>query len=238
MRDLVSMSIASFPTSAGVWMCRDCFDVQLISSTENARPSWEPCVDLPEDTKEDDEEIAFLRRHFGHVLVPLKKKKDRHFSDRPLWDPFRIAYEEVTDGRETYILKSWRTNLDEPRQYTLLRGTLEISTTIQLPAELLRDELTRAFLCDPQHAEMIVRRLQCIVATLPPAELLPVYWSADDPQVLFSNLNERHLRQCVEACQTENWEVATTELRDFFAKRQQEESLTLEVHHSYTPCFL
>ena len=220
---------------AGVWMCRACFAVQLFSAMSSASRSWNPSIERQGDPEE--EESVFLRRHFGHSLELLKKKKDRYFADRPAWDPLRIAYEEVTDGRETYILKSWRTDLNEPRQYALLRGTLEISTTVQLPAEPLRSELSRALPCDPQHAEMIVQRLQRVVATFPPAELLPIYWSAEDPQVLFSCLSEHQLRQCVEACQTESLEFDSNELRDFFVKHQQEETLTLEIHHFYRPCF-
>lgn len=233
-KDQVSVTYGS-SFRPGVWMCRACFDVQLFSAMANASRLWELGADAQGET--DEEEREFLRRHFGHSLELLKKRKDRYFADRPAWDPFRIVYEEVTDGQETYLLKSWRTDLNEPRRYALLRGMLEISTTVQLPAEPLRSELSRSLPCDPQHAEMIVQRLQRVVAMLPPAELLPVYWSADDPQMLFSYLNERHLRQCVEECQTESWRFDTAGLRDFFVKHQQEETLTLEVHHSCKPRF-
>jgi hypothetical protein len=187
MRTYLSVAVASSPYAAGVWLCRSCFEVQLLSAMESAPRSWEQDSDVQRDA--DDERTAFLHRHFGHPLTPLKKKKDRYFSDRPVWDPLRIAYEEVTDGRETYILKSWRTDLNEPRRYALLRGTLEVSITVQLPEEPLREELSRTFSCSPQQAEMIVDRLQRVVASLPPEELLPAYCAADDPHLLFSHLN-------------------------------------------------
>ena len=216
-------------------MCRTCFAAQLFSTALGVS-----CSEEQEDEGQsgsDDEEQAFLRSHFGHALEPLKKKKDRYFADRPVWDPLRVAYEEVTDGRETYLLKSWRTDVNEPRRYALLRGTLEVSTTVQLPEEPLRSELARAFPRVSQQADFIVRQLQHVVATLPPEELAPVYWSADDSQVLFSYLSERHLRQCVAACQTEGERLDTAEVRNFFAKHQQDEALTLEIHHSYRPRF-
>jgi hypothetical protein len=235
MRTYLSVAVASSPYAAGVWLCRSCFEVQLLSAMESAPRSWEQDSDVQRDA--DDERTAFLHRHFGHPLTPLKKKKDRYFSDRPVWDPLRIAYEEVTDGRETYILKSWRTDLNEPRRYALLRGTLEVSITVQLPEEPLREELSRTFSCSPQQAEMIVDRLQRVVASLPPEELLPAYCAADDPHLLFSHLNERHLRKCVEACQTGSGMFDKARLRDFFVQHQQKDALTLEVHHSYRPHF-
>jgi hypothetical protein len=225
MRTHLSVACAPSPYAAGVWLCRSCFEVQLLSAPEKAPHSWQQDSGLQGDT--DDEQTAFLHKHFGHPLMPLKKKKDRYFSDRPVWDPLRIAYEEVTDGRETYILKSWRADLNEPRQYALLQGTLEVSITVQLPKEPLREELRRAFSCSLQQAETIVNRLQHLVASLPPAELLPVSCATDDPHLLFSYLSEHHLRKCIEACQAESGMLDKARLRDFFVQHQQEDALML-----------
>jgi hypothetical protein len=236
MRTHLAVAVASSSYAAGVWLCRACFAVQRLSAVASTPRSWELGADWREDT--DDEQAAFLHRHCGHPLVELKKKKDRYFSDRPVWDPLRVAYEEVSDGRETYILKSWRADLNEPRQYALLRGTLEVSITVQLPKEPLRTELSRAFSCSPQQTEMIVDRLQRVVASLPPEELLPAYCAADDPHLLFSYLNEHHLRKCIEGCERRSGMFGKARLWDFFMQHQQEDALTLEVRHSYRPHFL
>src|ERR1044071_1029884 len=131
------------PLQPGLWCCCDCFEVQLISDMSSLVYKY----DLDEDVNDElqDEEIVFRRKHNRHCLLPLKKKKDRCCMDRPVWDPMRMAYEEVTDGRETFILKSWRTDPHMPRYYALLRGTLAIETTVRLPQEPLRQELSRAF---------------------------------------------------------------------------------------------
>ena len=81
----------------------------------------------------EQDSTAFLQDHYHHSLRLLERKTDRFHTDRPVWDPFRTAYEEATDGDETLLLKSWRTTLDEPRQYALLCGRLEITTHVHLP---------------------------------------------------------------------------------------------------------
>src|SRR5689334_1375455 len=112
-----SSSCSLPPFHPGLWCCRDCFAVQLLSDMSS--PVYK--YDFDEDEEEfKDEEIAFRRKHNRHRLLPLKKKKDRCCIDRPVWDPLRTAYEEVTDGRETFLLKSWRTDLNMPRSYALL----------------------------------------------------------------------------------------------------------------------
>jgi len=104
MKDSSSSSSWSLsPLHPGLWYCRDCFEAQLISDMSSLVYKY----DLDEDRKNEfkDEEIVFRRKHDRHRLLPLKKKKDRCFMDRPAWDPLRTAYEEVTDGKETFILK-------------------------------------------------------------------------------------------------------------------------------------
>src|SRR5215470_5844068 len=157
----------------GLWCCRDCFEVQLISDMSSLVYRY----DLDEDGKDEfkDEEIVFRRKHNRHRLLPLKKKKDRCCMDRPVWDPLRTAYDEVTDGRETFILKSWRTDLNLPRSYALLRGTLSIVTTVRLPQEPLRQELARAFSCSSQIMDVLMSCLQRAAAAFPVQELAPVY---------------------------------------------------------------
>src|SRR2546428_12628474 len=79
----------------------------------------------------DQECTIFLQRHSGHSLRALKKKRDKFSADRPVWDPCRVGYEEVTDGRETFLLKSWRADITTRRHYALLRGSLYIATTVR-----------------------------------------------------------------------------------------------------------
>ncbi len=178
----------------------------------------------------DEEREAFLRKHSGHPLVRLKKNKDRYFADRPAWDPLRVAYEEMTDGRDIFLLKSWRINLDEPRQYAVLRGSLDIATTIQLADESLREELTREFTEEPQVVDTLVNTIQRSVAVLPPDELLPAYCSAEDPQVSFSYPSPQHLRFFVESCRKEGVAFDGEKLRNFLVRRQQDDALLLEIH--------
>src|SRR5215470_672029 len=76
--------------------CKTCLDVWLVSPSD-AAPHYSLRGDELEE-ESDQSQTLFLQRHWGHPLAPLKKKKDRFYADRPVWDPFRTAYEEVFDG--------------------------------------------------------------------------------------------------------------------------------------------
>ncbi len=233
MRDSSTTSSLSSPSSVspfspGLWYCRECFVAQLISDMNNLAAEQ----DCEESTNEqEDEAVSFYRQHGGHHILPLAKKKDRCCTDRPAWDPFRTAYEEVTDGCDTFLLKSWRTNLHEPRTYALLRGALAITTTVQLPEEPLRQELVHEFSCSVQTADAIVNRLRRVVTTIPASELRSVYCSAEDPSLFFAHLDERLLRVLTQSCREADLTLDAAQVRNFFIQQQQE-WLALELRQS------
>jgi len=215
--------------------CRPCLEVRLMSPYDTAPLYRARGNDFEEEP--DQERNAFLQRHWGHPLTTLKRKKDRVSSDRPVWDPFRIAYEEVTNGREIFLLKSWRADIAAPRQYALLRGSLSIATTLTLPEEPLRSSLAGCFTAFSPLLPSLMKVLQRTVAMLPSEELIPAYCSADDPQVSFAYLAEHHLRMLVRCCYESGLTLEKDRLWHFFTTKQQEEELTVEMRQHCRPCF-
>ncbi len=221
-----ALSLPSGQQSALVY-CQKCLEVRHITPYDMV-PQYRLQGDELEE-EPDQEHEAFVRRHRGHPLARLKKKKDRCWADRPLWDPCRTAYEEVTNGQETFLLKSWRTDLTAPRQYALLRGSLAISTDVFLPEEPLQSALKRDLSCPPAQVASLTTLLQRTVASLPPEELVPAYYSPDDPQVLFAHLADHHLRMVVRRCGETGVAVEKERLWAFLVKNQAEEELTVEM---------
>jgi len=220
--------LASFGHQVSMLLyCRTCLDVRLMSPSD-ATPHYSIQGENLEE-ESDQEQKLFLQRHSGHSLAPLKKKKERFYADRPVWDPFRTAYEEVFDGRETFLLKSWRSSLEAPRQYALLRGILESTTTVSLPPEPLRDALACCFPYTDEKLNRVVQSLQRAVAHLPSDELIPAYCAADDPHLSFAYLRDTHLRVLVRCCNDAGLFPESKKLWEFFVSQQQEEALTLEL---------
>jgi len=215
--------------------CQTCLEVRLLSPYD-AAPSYRVHGDALEEEPDQEREV-FLRRHQDHSLAILKRRKNRISADRPAWDPFRTAYEEVTNGRETFLLKSWRTDLSAPRQYTLLRGALDVTAAVILPEEPLRDTLARSFAVSPTQLAALMKALQRTVTMLPPEELIPAYCSADDPRLSFAYLAESHLRMLVHCCNKVGLAEDEASLRDFFFSKRQEEELMVEMWQHCRPHF-
>ncbi len=236
LQNTTSIPLPSHPGQQSVLLyCRPCFAVRLMSPADSAPLYRQRGDDFEEEP--DQERTIFLQRHSGHPLRALKKKRDKFSADRPVWDPFRVAYEEVTDGRETFLLKSWRADLTTPRQYALLRGSLDIATTVTLPEEPLRSSLAGGFPAYTPLLSGLIKALQHTVSTLPPNELIPAYCSAKDPQLSFAYLAGHHLRMLVRCCSEAGLTLEKDRVWHFFTTRQQEEELTVEMRQHCRPCF-
>ena len=225
------MSDLSLPLPPGqqsaLVYCQRCLEVRHLTPYDIV-PHYQRQEDEIAEEPEREHE-AFFQRHQGHPLAKLKKKTDRYWADRPLWDPFRTAYQEVTDGQETFLLKSWRTDITAPRQYALLRGSLTLSTDVFLPEEPLRSTLRRDLSCPPEQSARLTRLFQHTVATLPAEELVPAYCSSDDPQVSFAHLADHHLRILVRRCSETGVAIERERLWAFLVRNQTEEELTVEM---------
>lgn len=237
--DLLSVTVPPQPGQPPVLLyCATCGEVRSLSATE-AAPSYalhgDEWEEIPAEAEQNS--TSFLQDHSPHALCVLEKKADRFHADRPVWDPFRIAYEEVTDGTETFLLKSWRTSLDEPRQYELLHGSLDITTQVHLPGQPLSTTLASVFCLSAPQVRLLIAAFQSSVRALPAQEFVPAYCSADNPQLSFVYLTEQHLQHLLRGCQTDRFSIEPAQMWDFLISHQQEEELSVEVRQNSQPCF-
>ena len=114
------------------WYCIDCREVfrptPFDDAPQYAVQAGDELSEVDDSPVEppDNERERFLHRHHTHRLGLLKRVRDKILSNRPVWDPMRTVYEEVSDGQETFVLKSWREDISAPRCYLLLRGSLAV----------------------------------------------------------------------------------------------------------------
>jgi hypothetical protein len=226
------------------WYCTDCREVFRATPFDDA-PQYavQGCDELGQvdDTLVEEpcnERERFLQRHHGHRLGILKRVKDKILPDRPVWDPMRTVYEEVTDGQKTFLLKSWREDVFLPRCYLLLNGSLvveEVSATLE--EELLRGALYRGYSFPAATIDHLIVVIQKTVAALPPEELTPAYDSGTDPNLVFAYLSGHHLDLLLRRCLQVVGKEDSASLRRFFLTRHYSEELTVAVRQQLHPCF-
>ena len=226
------------------WYCTECREVFRPTPFDDA-PQYavpastelsgfaDPWIEEPCGERE-----KFLDRHHGHRLGVLKKIRDKALSDRPVWDPMRTVYEEVSDGQGTFLLKSWREDVSAPRCYLLLNGSLVVDGgSVSLEEELLRRALHWGCSFPEMTLEQLTKVIQEIVAALPQEDLIPAYSSGSDPNVLFAYLSGHHLDLLLRHCLQVVGKEGSASLRRFFLTRHYSEELTVAIRQQLHPHF-
>jgi len=218
------------------WYCTNCCEVFRATPFDSI-----PQYTLHQGTVVEEpcnEREGFLRRHHGHQLGLLKRIRGKLLSDRPLWDPMRTVYEEVTNSQQSFLLKSWREDISAPRRYLLLSGSLVVEgVSISVEEELLRSVLRQSCSFAATTLDRLMGVIQKTVGALSPDELTPAHSSETDPNLCFAYLSDQHLSLLVCRCGQVVSESEIGRLRCFFLLRQHSEELTISVHHQLRPYF-
>ena len=68
-----------------------------------------------------DDRRAFMRRHWGHRLEALKAIGEKQFQTGRTFDLMNIGLIEVTNGKDLFVLRSFRNRIDEPLNFEIVR---------------------------------------------------------------------------------------------------------------------
>jgi hypothetical protein len=98
--------------------CHNCNAVHHVTPYHTA-PIFEiDGIEIQEIPRDDCRE--FLDRHSGHRIGELIGTDEEHREQGRFVDPMRVNHFGVTDGRETFLVRSFRTSIAEPLKYRVL----------------------------------------------------------------------------------------------------------------------
>jgi hypothetical protein len=75
---------------------------------------------------EMDDRKAFYQKHNGHTtehLTPLTPP----ISDKPYGEALKTSYFEATNGIERFLIKRWRSKIEDPFTYEIIQGSIKIT---------------------------------------------------------------------------------------------------------------
>ena len=90
-----------------------------------------------EDLEEQNE---FFKSHQGHLLEELTIDPETFISDKPSYEPIKVAYVEASNGKEKFLIKRTRRSFDRPAFYDLIPGKIRFS---DVAVEIQEEDLWR-----------------------------------------------------------------------------------------------
>ncbi len=93
----------------------------------------------------DDAKI-FMRQHAGHRLEALTSTSEAFFPHGSCMDPMAVGYIEVTNGRESFLLRRARKSVAEPLAFERVAGCVrEVGVNLEVQENEIRKEMKHHF---------------------------------------------------------------------------------------------
>src|SRR5262245_51034264 len=106
----------------------------------------EPQIYVEESVDDVSDLETFRHLHALHGLEHATRLPTPAVYDRPVWDPMATSFFEITINGEVFLVRSWRSSIEEPRCRQLIGGVIQRgAATIELDQRYLRNALDRCF---------------------------------------------------------------------------------------------
>ena len=154
-----------------------------------------------------DDWRLFMEQHAGHRLEPLKASGEQFFTRGASTDPMSVAYIEVTNGRENYLLRRARKSIQEPMIYELVQGRLtDAGLTVEIQENEIKKEMENHFSWEPGSCPdepkiaLFVNLFKEVVKMLDPSCIQVSQDSYTDGSISYGTLDSGSLDILVDRC--------------------------------------
>ncbi len=107
-----------------IW-CRNCNEVHHVSRFDTA-PMYIIAQGEEREVPMDDRR-AFADRHANHKLEALAAVGEKYLRAGELVDPMDVAYIEVTNGQEWFVIRRFRRRIENRLTFELVSGSITVS---------------------------------------------------------------------------------------------------------------
>jgi hypothetical protein len=200
--------------------CIDCNKV--FNMTE-----WDLCTHYEWDKGEITEQEGndredFEQRHKNHKTEELNLVTPP-ISDKPYAEPLKIAYFEATNGKRRFLIKRWRSTIDDPCAYEIIDGRLEIENgKLRTQAEAIKKQFTTEHdsVIPEKKLNCFVRAIQEEVKNLDP-DTLEVSAEGETPLISFYQMGSDCIKRILTRCRDKFDGQELKLLKDFIIEHNE-----------------
>ena len=121
--------------------CIECNKVAHVTDCD-CTPQYQ-CDEKLEEVIEKpmDDMRNFMVQHEHHKIEELSRINDSFISEGAYVEPLKVSYFEATNGKERFVIKKWRDNINDPLQYELIPGCIKTTISLGLQLDEIRKQL-------------------------------------------------------------------------------------------------
>jgi hypothetical protein len=171
---------------------------------------------------EGNDRKAFKQRHGNHRTEELTPVTPA-ISDKPYAEPLKVSYFEASNGKRRFVIKRWRRTIDDPCNYEIIDGRLEIALgTVRVQAEAIKKQfrMDHDATISEKKLNYFIKAIQDEVKNLDP-DALEVSAEGETPLISFYQLDSESVKRILTRCSdTFNWHELKL-LRDFIIEHNE-----------------
>jgi len=198
-------------------------------------PAYESALDRSPNhfrTVEKDDFQEFTRSHRGHRLEDLQILEDSYVSEKPYAEPINVCYFKATNGRERFVIKKYRENIEEPLRYQVIPGDYSLKcSSIEIQSKAIRKQLEAEFRATPLIPAKIaafLRLFRHIAQTADPTTLEAALEESPHPLQIYYKIDDVSLAFLLRNCRNIFRGKEYTMIEDFVLRHREEGVLLLK----------
>ena len=121
--------------------CIECNEVAHVTDYDcSPEYQWDEVrgevIEKPVDDMRD-----FMIQHGHHTIEELSKVSDSFVSEGSYVEPLKVSYVEATNGKEWFVIKTWRDDIHDPLRHELIPGWIKTTFSLEVRSQAIRKRL-------------------------------------------------------------------------------------------------
>jgi hypothetical protein len=206
-----------------LYHCKDCNEVFAFTVFDHS-PQYQYLPEKGIYREENlEERVALRAKHVGHHLEKLRLIKGTMISERDYREPVKETYFEATNGRERFVIKKWRGDINEPMSYELIPGSLKIINHVyEVREREIKKEWLRFMSKSLQEKGMVfLTVLKEAVTEIMVNKNSRMTFDSSNPLVYYQKLNQRCIRMILKKLKNAVTPMELREIREFIYEQNQ-----------------
>ena len=174
------------------------------------------------DEIETDDRKVFLHKHKDHkteLLTPLTPP----ISDKPYGEPLKSSYFEATNGTERFLIKQWRSTIEDPFAYEIIEGKIRLTNgTLRAQTTAIKKQLQTEnnLSLSERKVNYFIQAVRAEVKQLDP-DTLAISAEGETPLASFYQMGSTCIERILERCQEKFTQRELNKLRDFINRNNE-----------------
>ena len=202
-----------------IW-CRNCGAIHHVSPFDRSPMYHVGAGEVQEKAVDDWRD--FMNRHAEHWLEPLQSTGNTVFPLGSAYDPMNVGYVQVTNGKQTMLLRRSRRSIEQALVYEIVDGRLlQAETRVEIQPDAIRKEMQRhcswpsSMPLTDEQINFFIGLFERVIQSLDPETLCPNEYSDSDDQTSYCELPLPVIDELIEKCDGYYSPNQSTALRQF-----------------------